>query len=208
LRNLTISRISNDQRVDFKVSEVEINVDRVQAGNEVNQDITLEFWNILEKSLLDNISSGEGVIDLDEKLHGLSVNITNFDTTFVGEENVIAFTFTVNTDIVFSVGRMRNKGLNQEGLDETSSLFNLLRKPNSVSKPCVNFLLVEYECKFDSHSPPLLPSPPAGGSHSFASPKYFLTWISFPALSSIQRLDSAQSLFKLSKPALPRRLIS
>jgi hypothetical protein len=125
LRSLTVSGFSDDKRVDLEVSEVEINVDRVQTSNEVNQDITLVFRNVLEESLLDGLSRGEAVIDLDKKLHGLGVNITNFDTTFVGEKDVITLTFTVDTDIVFSVGRMGNEGFNQESLEETSSLLNL-----------------------------------------------------------------------------------
>ena len=51
-------------------------------------------------------TGGEWCIDRDGKTEGFSIDITDVDTTFVGEEDVVALACRVNADVVFGVGRV------------------------------------------------------------------------------------------------------
>ena len=97
----------NDERVDLEVTaglvsddntlwmvnnlrELAVNVDGVQPRDEVNEDIVDTLRNLLQESGGDLLVRGELLeVDRNEKLLSLLVNITNINTTLVGEEDPI-----------------------------------------------------------------------------------------------------------------------
>lgn len=98
-----INAIEADERVDFEIGKVEIEVYRVEADEEVNKSLFLLFGYVGEKSSLDILTSGEGLVDRNEELEGLGVYITDIDTTLMSEEDIIAFTGGVDANVEFSV---------------------------------------------------------------------------------------------------------
>ncbi len=80
-----IDGIEAHERVDFEIGKVEIDVYRIEADEEVDQSVLLLFGYVSEKSSLDFLASGEGLVDGNEQLEGLGVYITDIDTTLVSE---------------------------------------------------------------------------------------------------------------------------
>lgn len=82
---------NNDERVDLEVGELAVNVDGVEAGDEVNKDVVDTGGHLAEKALGDLLVAGVLLeVDGNQKLLSLSVNITDLDTTLVVEENPVA----------------------------------------------------------------------------------------------------------------------
>ena len=98
-----IDAIEAHEGVDFEIGKVEIDVYRIKADEEVDKSVLLLFGYMCEKSSLDFLASWEGLVDGNAQLKGLGVHITDIDTTFVGEENIIAFTGRVNANVEFGV---------------------------------------------------------------------------------------------------------
>ena len=72
------------------VRELAVNVDGVEAGDEVNEDVVDALRNLLEESGSDLLVRGVLLeVDRDQKLLGLSINITDIDTTLVSEEDPV-----------------------------------------------------------------------------------------------------------------------
>jgi hypothetical protein len=84
--------IGNDnERVDLEVGKLAVDVDSVEARDEVHEDIVYALWYLFEESSRELFVRGIFLeVDWDEDFLGLSVNITNIYTTFVREENPIA----------------------------------------------------------------------------------------------------------------------
>ena len=102
-RLAAVNSIENDERVDLKVGEVEVNVDRVEADEEVDKSLLLCGGNMLEEGVGDDLPGREGLADGDVELKSLSVDITDVDTTLVCEQDSISLTQGVDADIVFCV---------------------------------------------------------------------------------------------------------
>lgn len=117
--------VEDDQRVDFEVGEVEVDVNGVKTGDEVDQDVVLGGRNMSQERSLDGGSSGESISDLDLELKGLGVNIANLDTTLVGEQDVVSIAIRVDANVVFSVGGVGDERLDEEGLEDTGNRINL-----------------------------------------------------------------------------------
>lgn len=117
--------VEDDQRIDFEVGEVEIDVNGVKTGDKVDQDVVLGGRNVSQERSLDGSSGGEGIGDLDLELKGLGVNIANLDTTLVSEEDVVSIAIRVDANVVFSVGGVGDERLDEEGLENTSNRINL-----------------------------------------------------------------------------------
>jgi hypothetical protein len=82
---------NDDERVDLEVSELAVNVDGVKAGNEVDKDVVDTAGDLAEQALGDLLVAGVLLeVHGDQELLGLSVNITDLDTTLVIEENPVA----------------------------------------------------------------------------------------------------------------------
>jgi len=78
------------ERVNLEVGELAVNVDGVQAGDEVHQDV-VDTLGHLGQQCGGNLLVGGVVLEVhgDEQLLSLGVNITDVDTTLVGEENPV-----------------------------------------------------------------------------------------------------------------------
>lgn len=85
-------RVGDDhQRVDFQVGELAVDVDGIQAGDEVHQDIVDTLGHLVQQRSGNLLVGGVLLeVDGDEELLGLRVDITNVDTTLVSEEDPVA----------------------------------------------------------------------------------------------------------------------
>lgn len=86
-----ISVRDDDERIDLEVSELAVDVDSVEAGDEVNEDIVNTLRDLLQESS-GNLVVGRVLaeVDGDEQLLGLRIDIADIDTTLVGEEDPVA----------------------------------------------------------------------------------------------------------------------
>jgi hypothetical protein len=74
----------------YNVRELAVNVDGVEARDEVNKDVVDTLRNLLEESGSDLLVGRVLLkVDGDQNLLGLSIDITDIDTTLVGEENPV-----------------------------------------------------------------------------------------------------------------------
>jgi hypothetical protein len=64
-----------------------------------------------EESGGDGGAGGEGCVDRDIEFEGFGVDIADIDTTFVCEEDGVAFAGGVDADIILGVGWMREERL-------------------------------------------------------------------------------------------------
>jgi hypothetical protein len=81
----------NDERVDLEVSELAVDVDGVKTGNEVNKDVVDTGGHLAEKALGNLLVAGVLLeIHGDQELLGLSINVTDLNTTLVVEEDPVA----------------------------------------------------------------------------------------------------------------------
>ena len=72
------------------VRELAVNVDGVEAGDEVDKDVVDTLGNLLEESGSNLLVGGVLLeVDGDQKLLSLSIDITDIDTTLVGEEDPV-----------------------------------------------------------------------------------------------------------------------
>lgn len=80
----------DNEGVDLEVCELAVDVDRVEAHDEVDEDIVNTLGDLLEEGGSELLVRGElGKVDGDQNLFGLFVDITDIDTTLVGEENPV-----------------------------------------------------------------------------------------------------------------------
>jgi hypothetical protein len=76
-------------RVD-NVRELAVNVDSVEARDEVDEDVVDTLRNLLEESGSNLLVGGVLLeVDGDQDLLGLSIDITDINTTLVSEENPV-----------------------------------------------------------------------------------------------------------------------
>ena len=59
------------------------------------------------------------------KLESLSINISDVDSTLVGEEDLISLSGRVDTDVVLGIGRVRKERLDDEGVEGSDGLLDL-----------------------------------------------------------------------------------
>jgi hypothetical protein len=59
------------------------------------------------------------------KLHGLGVDISDIDTSLVGEEDLVSVPHRVDANVVFGVLRMRKERLDDEVVEGTGGLLDL-----------------------------------------------------------------------------------
>jgi len=80
----------NNEGVDLEVSELAVDVDGVQADNEVNQDVVKTLRHLAQQAGSDLLVGGEVLeVDGNQKLLSLSINITDINTTLVVEEDPV-----------------------------------------------------------------------------------------------------------------------
>lgn len=113
-RLATIDAIEADKRVDLKVCKVEVDVDGVEAGKEVDERLLLRLRDMLQESVGDRLARRNRLVHTNLEGQRLGVDVTNVDTTFMGEEDVIAVTVGVDANVVFGVGRVGEERLYDE----------------------------------------------------------------------------------------------
>lgn len=81
----------DNEGVDLEVGEVAVNVDGVEAADEVDEDVVDTLGDLAQQSRGNLLVGGVlREVNGDEKLLSLLVDITNIDTTLVGEEDPVA----------------------------------------------------------------------------------------------------------------------
>jgi len=58
---------------------------------------------VFEESSSDPVATGERLANEDVQLEGLGVDISNIDTTFVGEEDTVTLALGCDADIIFRI---------------------------------------------------------------------------------------------------------
>lgn len=85
-----ISVGDDNQGVDLEVGELAVNVDGVQARDEVNQDIVNTGGDLAQQGRGNLLVGGVLLeVDGDQQLLGLSIDITDVNTTLVSEEDPV-----------------------------------------------------------------------------------------------------------------------
>lgn len=120
------SVLDSYERVDFEVSEVKVDVNRVQSDDEVDESFeSFSSGNVLEELRLDLFTSGEFSSDGNEKGESLGVDISDFYTSLVSEKDNVSLTDRVDADVVFRVGRMGAERFDDESVESSGSLLDL-----------------------------------------------------------------------------------
>jgi hypothetical protein len=101
-RRGTVGSLHTDERVDFEVGIVEIDICGVESNEEIHQSVLAVRRNSREKAGLELGSVWEIAIHWDCDLGCFGVDITNIHSALVGEEDHIALSYGVDTHIVFA----------------------------------------------------------------------------------------------------------
>jgi hypothetical protein len=99
-------RVKTYKWVYLKVSEVEVNINSIEADEKVNEGFTLGRGDILEESGGDGFTRGEGCANRKRKNESFGIDIADIDTSFMSEEDRITFASRIDADIVFGMWRM------------------------------------------------------------------------------------------------------
>jgi hypothetical protein len=132
------SDLNGDEGVDLEVGKVKVDVNRVQPDEEVDQRLLdLSAVNVLKKARLDRLTVGELAADGDEKLNRLGVDITDFNSSLVGEEHDVAFSDRVDADVELRVGGVGKEWLDDEVSEGAGGLLDLVERNvgESTSRP-------------------------------------------------------------------------
>jgi hypothetical protein len=131
--DLTVGVLDGDEGVDLEVGEVEVDVDGVKADDEVDESLeTLSAGNLLEEGSLDLSAGRKLAADGNEEGERLGVDVSDVHTSLVGEEDDVALADRVDADVVLGVGRVRAEGLDDEVVEGTGGLLDLLSAVTSV----------------------------------------------------------------------------
>lgn len=149
---------------------MKVDVDGVESDQEVTKGFLLGFRDVLEQGRDDRLPRWElrdlsatrllrryrnstyRLVNSDQELHRLGIDISNFNTTFVGEEDPVTFTGRVDADIVFGFLRMGQEWFEDEGVQGTGDLFDLTRLAGEVLDPFARNLVVLVEAEETSLS--------------------------------------------------------
>jgi hypothetical protein len=124
-RLAAIDSVKADQGVDLEVCKVKIHIDGIQADEEVDEGIFLFGGDMGEEGGCDGGAGGERCIDGNVELESFGIDITNVYTTFVREEDRVAFAGRVDADVILRVGRVREERLNNEVVEGAGDGLNL-----------------------------------------------------------------------------------
>lgn len=64
------------------------------------------------------------------ELESLSINVSDVDSTLVGEEDLVSLSGRVDTDVILGVSRVGKEGLDDEGVEGSDGLLDLLMFSN------------------------------------------------------------------------------
>ena len=81
----------DDERVDFEISELAVDVNGVEARDEVDEDVVHALGDLFEEARGDLLVAGVlPQVDGDEHLLGFGVDVADVDAAFVVEEDPVA----------------------------------------------------------------------------------------------------------------------
>ncbi len=89
---LAVNTVKANERIDFEIGKVEVGIDRVQSNQKIDERILLLGRDMRQKSTLDNITRRELLSDRERELESLGIDVTDLDTTFMCEEDIVSFT--------------------------------------------------------------------------------------------------------------------
>lgn len=126
--------LDRDERVDLKVRKVEVDVDAVQAREEVDERVlALLARDAGEQLLLDLVAARELAADGHEKGERLGVDVADVDSTLVGEEEHVAVADRVDADVELGVRRVREERLDDEVRERALGRLDLQSRSWSVA---------------------------------------------------------------------------
>ncbi len=109
-----IYTVEADEGVDLEVGEMKVDVDGVQANQEVDKGFLLASRYMGEKRRCDRLSRWEMGTNWEVKSESFGVDITDVDTSLVGEKDRITLALGGDADVVLCVGWMREERLEDE----------------------------------------------------------------------------------------------
>jgi hypothetical protein len=95
--------IEANQGVDFEVCKMEVNVDGIEADEEIDEGILLGRRDCGKERLGDLLARGEFGSNGNLESGCLSIDITDIDTTFMREEDFVTLALGVYANIILGV---------------------------------------------------------------------------------------------------------
>lgn len=108
---LATDAIEADERIDFEIGKVEIDVDRVETDEEIDEGILLRLGHVCKERLLDICAGWEGCADEDGESESFGIDVADIDAALMREEDFVAVTVRVDAYVEFCVGRVWKEGL-------------------------------------------------------------------------------------------------
>lgn len=121
----TINGIEDNERVNFEVCKVEVDINGVEADEEVDEGVLFIGRDVGKEGSGNFLACGERFIDRDFEHKSLGIDVTNVNTTLVGEENAITLALRVDANVVFSVRRVGKERLDNKVVQGACNSFNL-----------------------------------------------------------------------------------
>jgi hypothetical protein len=143
----------DDERVDLEVGVVEIDVDRVQSDDEIDDVLLLlrrvDFGEQRGCDVLPGRKGFRGIGggDGDVELEGVGIDIADIDAALGGEEDGVELAGRSDADVVLGVGRMGQERLDEEGCQRAGDVLDLAGLASSGDDPLLGIgpILVEGE---------------------------------------------------------------
>jgi hypothetical protein len=120
-----VNAIEDDEGVDLEIGKVEINVDAIEAGQEVNESVLFLCGDVGEEGGCDRFAGGERLVHGEIKNESFGVDVADIDTTLVCEEDGVAFTRGCDTNIIFGVRGVGKERFNNEVVKRSCDGFDL-----------------------------------------------------------------------------------
>jgi hypothetical protein len=95
-RLAAVDAIDTDKQVDLEVSEVEVDVDRVETSDKIDEGLSLDRRNGVQERCRNAVARGEGLTDGNGERGHFGVV-----AALVREVDVVAFTGGGDADVVF-----------------------------------------------------------------------------------------------------------
>ncbi len=124
-RLAAFNSIKYNQRVDFEVSKVEVDIYGIEADEEVDECVFFRSRDVGEESGSDGLARWERLSDQNVEDESFGINITDVDTTLVCEKDAVTLTLGVDANVIFGVGGVREEGLDNEVVQGASNGLNL-----------------------------------------------------------------------------------
>ena len=112
---------------------MQVNVDAIQANEEINEGVFLFRWDVDQEGGRDDVACGERLNYGKVEYERFCVDVADVDAAFVGEEDGVAFTTGCDADVVFGVRGMRKERFNDKVVERSRDRFDLKQRKNEHS---------------------------------------------------------------------------